>query len=132
MAEMGSSEANLFSAALSALIEWFTTALLPKYSALSQAQAGTWTAKLGGRGKQCRYSALFMQQSRFQPIETRWVRTVLSDFRIRRPKDALPSEWFSTTRRVFCVLIRYLNEQRGAREGMKLAGRLHSCSIVHF
>ena len=78
MAEMGSAEANLFSAALSALIEWFTTALLPKYSALSQAQAGTWTAKLGGRrlegadwraqiggrGKQRPYSAPFMKQSR--------------------------------------------------------------------
>jgi len=64
MAEMGSAEANLFSAALSALIEWFTTALLHKYSALSQAQAGTWTAKLGGRSKQRPYSAPFMKQSR--------------------------------------------------------------------
>ena len=66
MAEMGSAEANLFSAALSALIEWFTTALLPKYSALSQAQAGTWTAKLGGRSKQRPYSAPFVQQSRVE------------------------------------------------------------------
>ena len=49
MAEMGSSEASLFSAVLSALIEWFTTALLHKYSALSQAQAETWKPKLGGR-----------------------------------------------------------------------------------
>ena len=49
MAEMGSAEANLFLAALSALIEWFTTALLHRYSALSQAQAETWRAKLGGR-----------------------------------------------------------------------------------
>ena len=64
MAEMGSAEANLFSAALSALIEWFTTALLHKHSALSQAQAETWRAKLGGRSKQRPYRLLFMRQSR--------------------------------------------------------------------
>ena len=67
--------------------EWSPTALLHKHSALSKAQAETWRLKLGGRSKQCPYSAPFMQQSRGKLLQN-----MLAHFQLEEGGKLLSSE----------------------------------------